>query len=294
MPHRRNYNDLYAFLLVAQEKSFARASEKLGISPQALSKTIKVLEQRLGLQLFNRTTRTVSLTHAGERLFTAAKDSFARLDGELNRLAHYRNAPSGTVKITAGLQVVQNTLIPKLADFQSQYPDITVHLSANNRFVDIVAEGFDAGVRLGDDVGEMMIAVKISEPLAMAVVASPSYIKQFGLIKTPDELASHQGIGYVMSSGKLYEWELIAHSKSLVKTPPCRWLFDDDEAVKTACLHGLGLAYLPQTMVADELSNGKLVAVLPAYCPSLPALYLYYPHRNISPALKVVIERLRV
>ncbi|MEG9476181.1 LysR family transcriptional regulator [Mannheimia indoligenes] len=294
MPYRQNYNDLYAFLLVAQEKNFARASDKLGVSPQALSKTIKLLESRLGLQLFNRTTRTVSLTHAGEKLFATAQKSFAQLDSELTHLAHYRNAPSGTVKISAGLQVVQNTLIPKLAHFQTQYPDITVHLSANNRFVDIVTEGFDAGVRLGDDVGEMMIAVKISEPLAMTIVASPSYIKQFGLIKTPDELVHHQGIGYVMSNGKLYEWELIFNGKPFTQTPPCRWLFDDDEAVKTACLHGLGLAYLPQEIIADELASGKLVVVLPAYCPSLPALYLYYPHRNISPALKVVVESLRV
>lgn len=294
MPHRQNYNDLYAFLLVAQEKNFARASDKLSVSPQALSKTIKLLESRLGLQLFNRTTRTVSLTHAGEKLFATAQKSFAQLDSELTHLAHYRNAPSGTVKISAGLQVVQNTLIPKLAHFQTQYPDITVHLSANNRFVDIVAEGFDAGVRLGDDVGEMMIAVKISEPLAMTIVASPSYIKQFGLIKTPDELATHQGIGYVMGNGKLYEWELIFNGKPFTQTPPCRWRFDDDEAIKTACLHGLGLAYLTQEIVVDELANGKLVAVLPAYCPSLPALYLYYPHRNISPALKVVVESLRI
>lgn len=292
--NRPNYNELYAFVTVAQEKSFARAAAKLGVSPQALSKTIKLLESRLGLQLFNRTTRSVSLTHAGRQLFASADTGFAHLDNGLTRLAHYRNAPSGTVKISAGLQVVQNTLIPKLARFQTQYPDISLHLSANNRFVDIVAEGFDAGVRLGDDVGETMIAVRISEPLAMTVTASPSYIKQFGLIETPDELARHQGIGYVMSSGKLYEWELTRHGKPFTATPPCRWRFDDDEAVKTACLHGLGLAYLPQDLVADELADGRLIAVLPAFCPSLPALYLYYPHRNISPALRAVVECLRV
>lgn len=181
---RQNYNDLYAFLMVAQHKSFARAAEKLGVSPQALSKTIKVLERHLGLQLFNRTTRTVSLTYAGKQLFSATQQSFTYLNDELTRLAHYRNAPSGTVKITAGLQVVQNTLIPKLAQLQMQYPDIKLHLSANNRFVDIVAEGFDAGVRLGNDVDEMMIAVKISEPITMNIVATPHYLKQFGFIKT--------------------------------------------------------------------------------------------------------------
>lgn len=291
---KTNYNTLHAFYLVAQEKNFARAAAKLSISPQALSKTVKALEEELGLQLFHRTTRTVSLTQAGEQLFAAAQKSFGGLNNELERLAHYRDTPSGTVKITAGLQVVQDILIPRLAHFKTAYPDITLQFHADNRFVDITHQGLDAGVRLGDDVGETMIAVKISEPLKMCVVGTPSLFEQHGFIKHINELKTFPSIAYVMSSGKYYDWEFYQNGKSIKITPNARFVYDDDQAIKTACLHGLGLAYLPQDIVADELASGKLLAVLPAYCPSLPALYLYYPHRNISPALRVVVESLRV
>lgn len=289
-----NYNSLHAFWVVAQEKNFAKSAQKLGVSPQALSKTIKVLEQQLGLQLFNRTTRTVSLTRAGEQLFAAAQKSFAHLNNELERLAHYRQTPSGTVKITAGLQVIQDILIPRLAHFKTAYPDITLQFHADNHFVDIVKQGFDAGVRLGDDVDGQMIAVKISEPLTMCIAGSPKLFEQHGFIKHIDELATFPAIGYLMSSGKLYEWELWQDGKPVKITPPAQFALNDDEAIKTVCLHGLGLGYLPKSRIQSELDTGKLIAVLQPFCPPLPALYLYYPHRNISPALRAVVEGLRV
>lgn len=294
MPQKENYNDLYAFYLVACEKNFSRASAKLGISPQALSKTIKLLENRLGLQLFHRTTRTVSLTQAGEGLFATAQKSFSYLNNELERLAHYRENPSGTVKITAGLQVVQDILIPRLAHFKSVYPDITLQFHADNRFVDIVSEGFDAGVRLGDDVGETMIAVKISEPLKMCVVGTPALFEQHGFVKHINELINFPSIAYVMSNGKYYDWEFCQNGESVKITPNAQFVFDDDQAIKTACLHDAGLAYLPQNLVQNELDRDELVSVLQSFCLALPALYLYYPHRNISPALRAVVDCLKL
>jgi len=291
---KENYNDLYAFYMVACEKNFSKASAKLGISAPALSKTIRLLENRLGLQLFNRTTRTVALTQAGEQLFATAQKSFASIDSDLDRLAHYRDTPTGTVKITAGLQVIIDIFIPRLAHFNHQYPEIVLEFHAENQFVDIITQGFDAGVRLGDDVDEMMIATKISEPLKMCVVGSPALFEKHGFVKAISELGHFPSVGYVMSTGKLYEWEFSEHGETVKITPPANIVCDDDNAIKTACLHGLGLAYLPESLVKNELATGELIAVLQAFCPSLPALYLYYPHRKVSPALRAVIECLRI
>lgn len=292
--NRENYNDLYAFYLAACDKNFSRASEKLGISPPALSKTIRLLEKRLGLQLFHRTTRTVSLTQAGEQLFATAQHSFGNLNNELERLAHYRDNPSGKVKITLAQVALEYVILPKLADFNEKYPNIELQFITDTRFVDIVAEGFDAGVRLDDAVGGQMIAARISEPLQTCVVGSPDYFAKHPIPKTPDDLAAHQGIAYLLNNGKIYDWQFVQNGETLTVTPPCAWQFNGDEAAKVACLQGLGLAYIPKMMVGKELADGRLIQVLQAFCPSLSAFYLYYPHRNVSPALRAVVECLRV
>ncbi|MDH2997563.1 LysR family transcriptional regulator [Pasteurellaceae bacterium LFhippo2] len=294
MLKRENYNDLYAFLLVAQEKSFTKAAQKLGVSSPALSKTIRLLEQRLGIQLFTRTTRTVSLTQAGEQLFRTAEQSFHKLDNELAILEHYRNAPTGLVRINAGLQIVETLFIPKLAYFQQQYPEVQLELSSENRFVDIIAEGFDAGVRLGDDVSEGMIAVKISEPMKMAVVASPDYFERYGIPKSLQELEQHQCICYRLSSGGIYQWEFEHNGEKITINPKGQWIFNDDNPTRTATKKGLGIAYLPEDLVSNELASGELIQIFGEQCLALPSLYLYYPHRNVSPALRAVIDSLRV
>lgn len=291
---KENYNDLYAFYLVACEKNFSRASARLGVSPPALSKTIRLLEKRLGVQLFNRTTRTVSLTQAGEQLFASTQKSFTHLNAELERLAHYRDNPSGKVKITLAQVALEYVILPKLADFNEKYPNIELQFITDTRFVDIIAEGFDAGVRLDDAVGEQMIATRISEPLQMCVVGLPEYFVKYGIPQTPDELVAHQGIAYLLNNGKIYEWVFIQNGKTVQSTPPCAWQFNGDEPAKVACLQGLGLAYIPKMMVEKELADGRLLCVLQNFCPSLSAFYLYYPHRNISPALRAVVDTLRV
>ncbi|OOH91187.1 LysR family transcriptional regulator [Pasteurellaceae bacterium 15-036681] len=294
MLKRENYNDLYAFLLVAQEKSFTKAAQKLGVSSPALSKTIRLLEQRLGIQLFTRTTRTVSLTQAGEQLFRTAEQSFHKLDNELAILEHYRNAPTGLVRINAGIYTIDKLLIPKLAYFQQQYPEVQLELSSENRFVDIIAEGFDAGIRLNDDVAEGMIAVKISPPLKMVLVASPDYFERYGIPKNIQELEQHQCICYRLSNGGIYAWEFEHNGKPTSFVPKGQWVFNDDYVTCTAAKRGLGIAYLQEDLVADELASGELIQILGEQCLALPSLYLYYPHRNVSPALRAVIDTLRI
>ena len=294
MLKRENYNDLYAFLLVAQEKSFTKAAQKLGVSSPALSKTIRLLEQRLGIQLFTRTTRTVSLTQAGEQLFRTAEQSFHKLDNELAILEHYRNAPTGLVRINAGLQIVETLLIPKLVHFQQQYPEVQLELNSDNRFIDIIVEGFDAGVRLGDDVSEGMIAVRISEPMKMAVVASPDYFERYGIPKTIQELAQHQCICYRLSNGGVYQWEFEHNAEKITISPKGQWIFNDDNPARTAAKKGLGIAYLPEDLVSNELASGELIQIFGEQCLALPSLYLYYPHRNVSPALRAVIDTLKL
>lgn len=294
MRQQENYNDLYAFLLVAQSKSFRQSAEKLGISSSALSKSIRLLEERLGVRLFNRTTRTVSLTQAGEQLFLTTQNCFSELNNELTMLAHYRESPTGLVRISAGLFTVDKLLLPKLAHFKQQYPNVILELTSDNRFVDIVAQGFDAGIRLGDDVAENMVAVRISEPLKMVAVASPAYLNEQGMPKKLADLSQHQCIGYRLSAGGLYAWEFDVNGKTVIVNPEGQWVLNDDYTTKTAVKLGLGIGYLPEELVADELSSGQLIRLFGEYAKALPALYLYYPHRHVSPALKVVVDCLRV
>ncbi|RPD83948.1 LysR family transcriptional regulator [Neisseria weixii] len=289
-----NYNSLFAFLVVAQEKNFAQASAKLGVSPQALSQTIKVLEQQLGLQLLNRTTRTVSLTQAGNVLFGELQNGFEHIQDGIGKLAHLKDTPSGKVRINASLQAIDKIFLPKLKQIRHQYPQIEFELINDNRFVDIVAEGFDAGVRLGSDVGDEMIAVKISQEMQMALVASPDYVDKHGFVQHLDELRQHWCIGYQMKNGKVYAWQFDNNGVPFYHTPDARLQVCDSYAETSAAKEGLGLAYVPLDLAADDLTNGRLIRMLITQSQTLPALYLYYPHRNISPALRAVVEVLKV
>lgn len=291
---KTNYNTLHAFYLVAQEKNFARAAAKLGISPQALSKTVKVLEKELGLQLFHRTTRTVSLTQAGLVLFGEVASGFAHIQDGIGKLTHLKDTPSGKVRINASLHAIEKLLLPKLAPIMHRYPQITLELINDNRFINIIKEGFDAGIRLGGDVGDEMIAVKISDEMAMALVGSPDYVAKHGFVKSLPELALHELIGYQMKDGTVYAWQFDDDGTPYHHTPNARLLVSDSYAEASAAKVGLGLSYVPLDLVADDIKHGRLIRMLIAQSQTLPALYLYYPHRNISPALRAVVEGLRV
>jgi DNA-binding transcriptional LysR family regulator len=295
MTSRENYNDVYAFMLVAREGSFTKAATKLGVAQSGISRTVRDLEARLGVQLLMRTTRKLSLTQAGEQLYRSAQASFQSLDSGLSMLAHFRETPSGTVRINASQHAIDKVLLPKLAVFRQLYPDIRLELISESRFVDIITEKFDAGVRLGDDVGDGMIAVRITPQMEMVVVATPEHFLHYGFPQTPKDLAAHPCIAYQFADGSLYQWEFWQEDGKPVRhKPQGQWVFSDSYMEAAAVRLGLGLAYVPEELVAEDLERGNLIRVLKLYSHRLAGLHLYYPHRNVSPALRRVVDALRI
>lgn len=294
MTSRENYNDLHVFMLVAREGSFTRAAARLGLAQSGISRTIRDLEARLGVQLLVRTTRSLSLTQAGEQLYRTALSSFQSLDAGLATLAHFRDTPSGTVRINASQHAIDKVLLPKLAIFRQHYPDIRLELISESRFVNIIDERFDAGVRLGGEVDEGMVAVRITPDMEMVMVATPDHFLQYGFPQTPADLALHPCIAYQFADGSLYQWELWQEGKLVKHRPQGLWVFSDSYMEAAAARMGLGLAYVPEELVTDELARGTLIRVLPRFSHRLEGLYLYYPHRNVSPALRALIDTLRL
>ena len=294
MTSRENYNDLHVFMLVAREGSFTRAAARLGLAQSGISRTIRDLEARLGVQLLVRTTRSLSLTQAGEQLYRTALSSFQSLDAGLATLAHFRDTPSGTVRINASQHAIDKVLLPKLAIFRQHYPDIRLELISESRFVNIIDERFDAGVRLGGEVDEGMVAVRITPDMEMVMVATPDHFLQYGFPQTLAELAVHPCIAYQLADGSLYQWELWQEGKLVKHRPQGQWVFSDSYMEAAAARMGLGLAYVPEELVTDELARGTLIRVLQRFSHRLEGLDLYYPHRNVSPALRALIDTLRL
>jgi DNA-binding transcriptional LysR family regulator len=295
MINKENYNDLYAFLMVAREGSFTKAAGKMGISQSALSHTIRGLEERLGMLLLTRTTRSVSPTAAGERLKQTISASFDQIDNELSLLTSFRDQPAGTVRINASSHAIREVLIPKLEKIAGDYPDVQVELAANSGMVDIVAERFDAGVRFGSRVADGMIAVRISEDVKMAVIATPQYFEKYGIPATPKDLVNHQCIGYRLTTqGSIYAWEFMKDGQETKTKIQGQWIFNESYDIVEAVRAGFGLAYIPQELIQQDLDQGKLVQVLEEYSIQFPGYHLYYPHRRqLSPALRLVIDVLR-
>jgi len=294
MTTRENYNDLYAFTLVAREGSFTKAAAKLGMAQSGVSRTVRDLEARLGVRLLTRTTRKLSLTQAGEQFYRNAQASFESLDKGLTMLAHFRDTPSGTVRINASQHAIDKVLLPKLAVFRQLYPDIRLELISESRFVNIIAEQFDAGVRLGGDVGEGMIAVRITPDQEMVAVATPEHFRCHGFPQAPKDLMVHPCIAYQFADGSLYQWEFWQDGKSVKHKPQGQWVFSDSYMEAAAAKAGLGLAYVPEELVAEEIEQGSLIRVLKPYSHRFAGLHLYYPHRNVSAALRMVVETLRM
>lgn len=213
MAKRENYNELYLFMQVVREGSFTAAAQRLGLAQSGVSRSVRELEERLGVQLLVRTTRKLSLTHAGEQLYQTAESAFDALDSGLATLAHYRQTPSGTVRINASQHAIDKCLLPKLAIFKQRYPDIRLELINESRFVDIITERFDAGVRLGAEVSQGMIAVRITPDMEMAVVAAPGHFRRYGFPQTPADLVAHPCIAYQFADGSDYQWELVEDGK---------------------------------------------------------------------------------
>jgi DNA-binding transcriptional LysR family regulator len=292
---RRNLNDLLAFVTVAREGSFTRAAATLGVTQSALSQAIRGLEERLQIRLLTRTTRSVAPTAAGERLAQAIGHRFDEIEAELDALTELRDKPAGTVRITCGDNVLRTVLLPKLAPLLHEYPDITLEFDMSYGFRDIVADRFDAGVRLGNTIDKDMIAVPIGPPLRMAVVASPGYFERHPKPKTPQDLTSHRCINQRMpTSGGLYVWDFSRRGKQVNVRVDGPLIFNTAPPQVDAALAGLGITLLPEDELAEQLADGRLVRVLEDWCPPFAGYHLYYPsRRQPSPAFTLVLNALR-
>lgn len=292
---RESYNDLQAFIAVAREQSFTRAAAQLGVSQSALSYTIRALEAKMGVRLLTRTTRSVSPTEAGARLLENIAPRFQEIEAELAAVAELRDEPSGTIRITASETAAETALWPKLAKVLPQYPLIKVEITAESRFVDIVAERYDMGVRLGDGLARDMVTVRISPDMRMAIVGSPAYLAKYPTPAVPQDLALHQCINLrLMSHGELYAWELKKGDQKFNARVEGQLTFNRTPPILQAALAGFGLGYLPLDMVQPYVANGQLQAVLEDWCTAFPGYHLYYPsRRQLSRAMAVVIEALR-
>jgi DNA-binding transcriptional LysR family regulator len=292
---RRNLNDLLAFVTVAREGSFTRAAATLGVTQSALSQAIRGLEERLQIRLLTRTTRSVAPTAAGERLAHAIGHRFDEIEAELDALTELRDKPAGTVRITCGDNVLRTVLLPKLTPLLREYPDITLEFDMSYGFRDIVADRFDAGVRLGNTIDKDMIAVPIGPPLRMAVVASPTYFEIHPKPRTPQDLTAHHCINQRMpSSGGLYVWDFARRGKQVNVRVDGPLIFNTSPPQVDAALAGLGIVLLPEDELAPQLSDGSLVRVLEDWCPPFAGYHLYYPsRRQPSPAFSLVVKALR-
>ncbi|MFI8749446.1 LysR family transcriptional regulator [Vreelandella lionensis] len=293
---KRNFNDLQAFVMVAREGSFTRAATRLGVTQSALSQTIRNLENQLDIRLLARTTRSVTPTQAGERLLASVGQHFDDIEAELSLLTEFRDKPVGTVRITCGDHVLRNVLLPKLTPLLRQYPDIHMEFDVNYGFRDIVADRFDAGVRLGDTIDKDMIAVPISTELRMAAVASPAYFKRNSRPQSPHHLIHHNCINQRFpSSGGLYVWEFEHQGQELNVRVEGQLVLNTSTAIVDAAVQGLGIAFLPEDEFSPHLQEGRLERVLEEWCEPFAGYYLYYPsRRQPTTAFSMVLNALRI
>ncbi|MDN0122093.1 LysR family transcriptional regulator [Yersinia aleksiciae] len=292
---KENFNDLISFLMVARERSFTKAAAKLGVSQSALSHSIRGLEERLELRLLTRTTRSVAPTEAGERLANSLGPRFAEIESELDALSEMRARPAGNIRVTAGEHAVDSVLWPVLKTFLADYPDINVEITVDNTLTDIVAERFDAGIRLGEQVAKDMIAVRIGPDMSMAVVGSPAYLAKYGVPATPAELQNHRCINMRLPTmGGLYAWEFEQGGRELKVRVDGQLTFNSLRQRIDAAVMGFGLAYVPEDAVKEEISSGSLIHVLETWCEPFPGYYLYYPsRRQHTTAFSLLVEALR-
>ena len=290
-----DFNDLAAFAAVAKERSFTKAGAKLGVSQSALSQTIKGLEERLKLRLLTRTTRSVAPTEAGFRLLQTIAPRFEEIEAELAALGELRGKPAGTIRITAGEHPAISVLQPALRKFLPGHPDIKVEIIVDHGLTDIVAAGYDAGVRLGEQVAKDMIAVRVGPEMRMAVVGSPSYFERYGIPASPQALTAHNCIATRLPTyGGLFPWGLEKDGREVKVRGEGQLVFNTLAMRMQSALDGLGLAYMPEDQVLPHVREGRLVRVLEDWCPSFPGYHLYYPsRRHFSPALSVLVDVLR-
>jgi len=292
---REQFNDLLWFLAVAEERSFTRAAAKLGIAQSTLSHTIKRLEARMGIRLLTRTTRSVAPTEAGERLRQSLGPRIAEIEAEIAALTAFRDKPAGRIRITLSDHALTSLVWPKLRPVLARYPDIEAELVIDNGFRNIVEEGFDAGVRIGEGIEKDMIAVRIGPDWRLVAVASPAYFAAHPAPTHPRDLVGHTCINLRQeTSGGRYAWEFERDGEELRVRVDGQLTFNSTQAMIDPALHGYGIAYVPEDLVAAHVAAGELVPVLDDWSPAFAGYYIYYPSRRQTlPALKVVIDALR-
>jgi len=289
-------NILAAFLATAEERSFTKAARRMGVSPSAMSHAIRGLEEGLGVRLLSRTTRSVAPTEAGEQFLARLRPALADVQDALDQLSGLRDKPVGRVRLLTNRLAAITVLAPKLGNFTRDYPEIVLDITADDRHVDIVAGGFDAGISFGEFVEKDMIAVRVSGDHRAAIVGSPVYFKSTPKPKTPRDLLSHRCINFRHGSGgDVYRWEFEKGRKELSVAVNGPLVVDDVAILMRAVMDGIGLAFLSEGYVAPQLASGKLVRVLEDWCQPFPGFFLYYPNRKQQPpALAALINSLRL
>jgi len=292
---RESYSDLLAFIAVAREQSFTRAAAQLNVSQSALSHTIRALEARMGVRLLTRTTRSVSTTEAGERLMRNIAPRFQEIEAELAAVGELRDKPAGTIRITASENAAEAALWPRLAKLLPKYPQIKVEVTVDSRFVDLVTQRYDMGVRLGGDLARDMVTVRIGPDMRVAVVGSPAYLAKRSPPLSPQDLAKHDCINLrLLSHGDLYAWELQKGRHQVNVRVDGQLVFNATRPVLHAALAGFGLGYVLEDLARPYIAKGRLRQVLQDWCPAFPGYHLYYPsRRHLSRAMNVLIDGLR-
>ena len=292
-----NMNELRSFIIVAQTGSFTKAAARLGVSTSALSHSMRKLEEQLKIKLFNRTTRSVATTEAGEQLFKQLYPLFESIEDNVNALSTFRDTLNGTLRINGADHSFMYGIWDKLLVFMEKYPEVKLELTSDMKFTDIVAGRFDAGIRLGREVDQDMIAVRISDDMQMALVATPEYLAKNGTPQTLQDLTQHQCVCVRMPTSEgLFVWEFRSpDSQEIIKfTPNGRLVVNNNYLAQKACLSHLDLALMPKDRMAKELERGEVVELLPEYAMHYDGYHLYYPNRRQnSPLFKALVEVLK-
>lgn len=288
--HRSGLIELEVVLAVANRLSFRAAARELGMSATAVSRIVASLETQLKVRLFNRSTRSVALTPAGERYIERIAPALAEIQRVSEEIATTSDTPTGTLRINAPQESVSLLYQPLIEVYLQRYPHMRLDITSESRMVDIVAEGYDAGIRLAESVPQDMIAVSLTPDIRMLVVATPEYFATHGTPQSPEDLLQHRSIGMRMSHGGIYHWELERHQQKFSLNIPPRIVLNEMQAIRRAVLSGVGIAFISEWFVQEDIAQGRLVSVLEEWCPSFGGLRLYYPgRRHVPPGLKAFI-----
>lgn len=292
--NRIQLSQLAVLAAVAEGRSFRKAAQELGIAPSAVSHAVSALEESLGLRLLHRTTRSVSPTEEGRRLLETLAPALADIDAVISTLAEHGGRPAGPLRVTLPRLAAEDLLMPRLSEFLCRYPDISMEISTDDRFEDIVAKGFDAGLRLGENLEADMIAVRASGPWRGAIVASPAYFETHPIPLHPRDLMQHRCIRRRFSSGLIYRWELERDGRPLVVDVQGPLILSDQSLIRRAAIDGAGLAFVFEQRIEEDIVAGRLIRVLEDWCAPFDGFYIYYPsRRQMRPALRAFVDFFR-